>query len=92
MKRRFLIDHDSVAAAVRAGRRELGLSQVELAKRAGVSRRFVVSLEAGHERAELGKALAVLQAAGIHAMAMPAPESTRTFEDVDLNEVLASYA
>lgn len=40
---------------IRGRRREMGMSQAQLAERAGVSRKFVASFESGHERAELGK-------------------------------------
>ncbi|MBT2512202.1 helix-turn-helix transcriptional regulator [Arthrobacter sp. ISL-30] len=59
---------DTPAAAgdlIRARRREHGLSQLALAEAAGVSRKFIVDLEAGHERAELGKTIAVLHALGL---------------------------
>lgn len=48
---------------VREARRERGLTQAELASRAGVSVRWLVALEAGKsERAELGKILATIGA------------------------------
>lgn len=50
---------------VRARRAELGLSQGALAERAGVSRRWVNMFERGHESAELGLTLAVLDALGL---------------------------
>jgi y4mF family transcriptional regulator len=59
---------DTPAAAgdiIRARRQERGLSQQSLAEAAGVSRKFIVDLEAGHERAELGKTLAVLHTLGL---------------------------
>jgi y4mF family transcriptional regulator len=46
-------------------RRGLGLTQRELALAAGVGERFIVELEAGKATAQLGKALAVAQAAGL---------------------------
>lgn len=49
---------------VRKARRGLGLRQDELAGAAGVGLRFVVELEAGKPTAQLGKALAVLDALG----------------------------
>ena len=58
---------DSPQAAglhVRERRQELHLSQKQLADLAGVSRKFLVSLEAGHPRAELGKTMQVLKAVG----------------------------
>lgn len=46
-------------------RRDLGLTQRELALAIGVGERFVVELEAGKPTAQLGKALAAAKAAGI---------------------------
>jgi HTH-type transcriptional regulator / antitoxin HipB len=42
-----------LAAVARGRRRELGLSQTELARRAGVSRQWVSAFEAGKPGAEL---------------------------------------
>ncbi|WP_307053385.1 helix-turn-helix transcriptional regulator [Arthrobacter bambusae] len=59
---------DTPAAAgsiIRARRQERGLSQQSLAEASGVSRKFLVDLEAGHERAELGKTMAVLHTLGL---------------------------
>lgn len=53
-----------VAAAVRGRRQDLGLSQAELAKRAGVSRKWVYEFEAGKSTAELGLVLRVLEELG----------------------------
>lgn len=50
---------------IRARRQERGLSQQSLAEASGVSRKFLVDLEAGHERAELGKTIAVLHTLGL---------------------------
>ncbi len=55
----------SAGAIIRTRRQERGLSQQALADKAGVSRKFLIDLEAGHERAELGKTLAVLAALGL---------------------------
>jgi y4mF family transcriptional regulator len=59
---------EAVAAVVREGRSTMDLTQAELADKAGVGRKFVVSLEAGHPRAELSKVLNVLAALDIEAM------------------------
>jgi len=50
-----------VAAAVRGRRQDLGLSQAELAQRAGVSRKWVYEFEGGKSTAELGLVLRVLE-------------------------------
>ncbi|WP_248760934.1 helix-turn-helix domain-containing protein [Pseudarthrobacter sp. SSS035] len=60
------IDTPAAAGAIiRARRQERGLSQQSLAEATGVSRKFLVDLEAGHERAELGKTMAVLRTLGL---------------------------
>lgn len=70
---------------MREARTEFGLTQAQLAVKAGVGRRFIVDLEAGHDRAELAKVLEVLRALGIHAsVSPPAVKRTRP-QDVDLD-------
>lgn len=49
-----------VGAAVRARRKELGLTQRELAEACGCGTRFLSELENGKPSIELGKALRVL--------------------------------
>jgi y4mF family transcriptional regulator len=51
-----------VAAAVRGRRQDLGMSQVELARRAGVSRKWISEFESGKSTAEFGLVLRVLDA------------------------------
>src|SRR6266545_2521134 len=58
-------DPGDLGAAVRAARRARGWTQAELAARARVGRQWLVSLERGHERAELGLVLAVLRELGL---------------------------
>lgn len=55
-----------VGAAIRGARTREGLTQTQLAGRAGVSRRWLIALERGQgERAELGKILDTLDALGL---------------------------
>lgn len=51
--------------AVRAARKEQGLSQRALAQRCGCSQRFISELERGKPTIELGKALGVLGELGL---------------------------
>ncbi|MGO9559473.1 MAG: helix-turn-helix domain-containing protein [Acidimicrobiales bacterium] len=51
-----------VAASVRGRRRDLGLSQADLAARAGVSREWVNSFEAGKATVEFGLVIRLLDA------------------------------
>ncbi|MDR0626918.1 MAG: helix-turn-helix transcriptional regulator [Bifidobacteriaceae bacterium] len=56
---------ESLGEQVRCARRAQLLTQAQLAARAGVGRRFVLDIEAGHPRAELAKSLQVLSALGL---------------------------
>lgn len=56
---------NNLAAAVRARRKHLGLTQAELADIASVSARFVYDLERGKPTIALDKALLVLDAVGL---------------------------
>ncbi len=55
----------NLAAAVRGRRRDLGLTQAELAVRAGVSRKWVYEFEAGKPTAELRLILRTLDVLGL---------------------------
>ncbi|MFI5736671.1 helix-turn-helix domain-containing protein [Kribbella sp. NPDC051587] len=55
----------NLGAAVRDARRRHSLTQQELARRAGVSREWLVRLEQGHARLELQLVLNTLAAAGL---------------------------
>ncbi len=59
--------------AVRDARRAQHVTQAQLALRAGVGRRFVVDLESGHPRAELGKALTVMRVLGLRLDVLSSP-------------------
>ncbi|HEY8287155.1 MAG TPA: helix-turn-helix domain-containing protein [Chloroflexota bacterium] len=54
-----------VAASVRGRRTDLDLSQAELARRAGVSRKWISEFEAGKPTAEVGLVIRVLDELGI---------------------------
>ena len=55
-----------LAAAVRGRRHDLGLSQADLAKRAGVSRVWIATLEAGKRSVDFGLVLRLLDVLGLH--------------------------
>lgn len=89
MEQRLYIDTvDRLATVVSSERHKLGLTQAELAKRAGVAPQFIVDVEHGRTRTqlegaeskhaserlgELEKVLAVLTALEITALALPSP-------------------
>lgn len=71
-KRPFINTVERLASVTRSARAEAGLTQAELAKRAGVGRKFIVDIEAGHPRAEVGKVMLVLKALDLQPRAVPA--------------------
>lgn len=67
MKDIILRNVEQVGMAVRQKRKEHGLSQNKLAQLLGVERKWVLRLEAGNSRAELGLVLQTLDALDIRA-------------------------
>jgi HTH-type transcriptional regulator/antitoxin HipB len=84
--------HD-LAAAVRGRRTDLGVSQAELAKRTGVSRKWIYEFEAGKPTAELGLLLRVLDALGlrIEVTANGSATTDAAPTKVDLDAVIDEY-
>ncbi|MDH2357006.1 helix-turn-helix domain-containing protein [Bradyrhizobium sp. SSUT112] len=80
-----------LGAVLRDRRKKLKLDQSTLAKRIGVSRQWVIEVEHGHARAELGLILRALDALDIRLDAgteqAPAREATRPA--VDINAIVA---
>jgi HTH-type transcriptional regulator/antitoxin HipB len=83
--------HD-LAAAIRGRRTDLGMSQAELAKRTGVSRKWIYEFEAGKPTAELGLLLRVLDALGLGIELTPSDRMADASETtVDLDAVIDEY-
>jgi HTH-type transcriptional regulator / antitoxin HipB len=83
--------HD-LAAAIRGRRTDLGMSQAELAKRTGVSRKWIYEFEAGKPTAEFGLLLRVLDALGL-GIELTANDLTIDAAEtgVDLDAVIDEY-
>jgi HTH-type transcriptional regulator/antitoxin HipB len=79
-----------LGAYVRQRRRRLRLTQRELADRAGTSRQWVVALEAGKGRAELGLVLAALGALDIGVDLVERDRRTPGMGPVDLDAILVA--
>lgn len=78
-----------IAALIRGGRMDLGLSQGDLARRAKVSRKWINEFEAGGKAtAELGHVLRVLDALDIHLDAGTGRQPP-TEGDIDLDDILS---
>lgn len=78
------------AATLRGRRTELGLSQADLAARAGVSRKWIYEFEAGKARAELGLVIRVLEKLGME-LEVKAGRSAASKRGVDLDEILKEH-
>jgi HTH-type transcriptional regulator / antitoxin HipB len=83
--------HD-LAAAIRGRRTDLGMSQAELAKRTGVSRKWIYEFEAGKPTAELGLLLRVLDALGLGIELTPSDCAADAAQaTVDLDAVIEEH-
>lgn len=78
------------AVAVRGWRTELGISQDELASRAGVSRKWIVEFEAGKPSAEFALVIRVLDALGV-ALELGSENTPRDHGPVDLDDILDEH-
>lgn len=56
---------EQVGAAIRARRRQLKVTQKDLAMTCGTGLRFIIDLEKGKSTCQIGKVLQVLQALGL---------------------------
>ena len=77
--------------AIRDRRRKLKLSQTELAHKAGVGRQWVVAIERGKSRAELGLILRTLAALDLPLTIDPDPRrlpSSGDMEPVDIDAIV----
>jgi len=75
--------------AIRARRRELGLSQTALAERAGVGRQWLVAAEQGKSGAELGLVLRTLGALDLSLAVTETALSDRTAA-ADIDAIVAA--
>lgn len=79
--------HD-VASLVRGRRRDRGWSQAELARRAGVSRKWVSDFETGKTSVDLGVVLRVLE---VLELSLVSAASERGTGEVDLDRHLDRF-
>jgi HTH-type transcriptional regulator / antitoxin HipB len=79
-----------LGAAIRDRRKQLKLDQLTLAKRIGVSRRWVIEVEHGHARAELGLVLRAIDVLGIRLTAsIEKTARCGSIGSVDINAIVA---
>ena len=78
-----------LGAAIRQARKDQGLTQAQVAARAGVSRPWLSQMENGKRSVETGKVLAVLDVLSLCMEVVPVPRSEG---GPDAREVLAHCA
>jgi transcriptional regulator with XRE-family HTH domain len=77
-------------AAVRRARKDGGMSQTELAVKAGVGRPWLSELETGKRTVELGRVLSVLSSLDLAVAFVPMPDAGSS--SIDLGEILGEDA
>lgn len=82
--------HD-LAAAVRGRRKDLAISQAELARRAGVARKSIGALESGKTQPELALMLRVLEPLGLVLEIGRDADARARHRAVDLDAVLEEH-
>ena len=78
-----------LGAVIRDRRKQLKLDQAAFAKQIGVSRQWVIEIERGHPRAELGLVLRAIDALGIRLDADIAQANAPRPNTVDINAIVA---
>ena len=78
-----------LGAVLRDRRKQLKLDQAAFAKRIGVSRQWVIEIEHGHARAELGLVLRAVDALSIRLDASIEQISRRRSGAVDIDAIVA---
>lgn len=81
---------NDLAAIIRNRRKQLGLGQAALAQRIEVSRQWVISIERGHGRAELGLVLRALDTLGIRLETHILEPSQTSASAPDLDAILVA--
>lgn len=79
-----------LGAVIRERRKQLNLDQAGLAKRIGVSRQWVIGIEQGRARAELGLVLRTLDALGIRLRSTILTSTSKTSITPDIDAIVAS--
>lgn len=76
MKDIFLSNVEQLGARIRLKRKEKGLSQASLAQQLGVERKWILRLEAGNPKAELGLVLQAFHTLGVRLVLEDAQTQT----------------
>lgn len=73
-----------LGTAIREHRSRAGMTQVQLADRAGISSRTLIEIERGHPNGEIGRVLSVLRALDLTITLAPKPPADDADDLLDL--------
>jgi len=79
-----------LGAIIRDRRKKLKLGQADLAERIGVNRKWVIGIEQGRVRAELGLVLRALDALGLRLDASPENVGSPRAPSVNIDNIVAA--
>ncbi len=79
-----------LGAVIRDRRKQLCLGQAELAEKISASRQWVVAIERGHSRAELGLVLRTLDSLGIRLETRDKDVTPKTPSSPDIDAIVAA--
>lgn len=79
-----------LGAVIRDRRKQLGLGQAALAEKIGVSCQWVVGIERGHSRAELGLVLRTLDVLGIRLETRDNDVAAKSPSGPDIDAIVAA--
>jgi HTH-type transcriptional regulator/antitoxin HipB len=81
--------YKDIGALIRHKRKEQGWDQKSLAQKVGVSRQWLIEVEKGKPRAEVGLVLRVLEALGVSLTTAGSAGTEDAMPDSKLDEVIA---
>jgi HTH-type transcriptional regulator / antitoxin HipB len=82
MKDMTLHNAEQLGAAIRLKRKEKRLTQSELAKLLGAERKWVLNLESGNSKAEIGLILRAIEVLGLRALLIDKAQPERDLHDL----------
>ena len=87
-----IVSPRDIGALIREHRRQRGFDQATLARHVGVSRQWLIDVEHGHSRAELGLVLRALKELDVPLEALPFAKTKRLpIPDIDIDAVVERH-
>jgi HTH-type transcriptional regulator/antitoxin HipB len=83
-----IVSVKDLAVCIKQARTDRGWTQAQLAEQAGVSRDWVIGLEAGKASVELGLVLRTMKALGLPLSISPQPNANESSGGINLDEIL----